>query len=312
MILVTGSLAFDTISNFPGNFSDHILADKLHILNVSFLVSEMKKSFGGTAGNIAYNLSLLGMKAAILGVVGSDFAPYEEFLRRHEVETRYIKSINTFYTSRANGITDSKNNQIWSFYTGADALSDHLSIENISDKIDFGVVAPQSPNAMIKFCHEYKRRNIPYLFDPGMQLPHLSYRQLKIGISGALIIISNDYEMSVFLKKIEVSDVSSLGRDKIIITTVGERGANILFDNRSYDIPPARPKNTEDPAGAGDAFRAGFVAGYMRGLPLDVCGRMGSVAAVYTVEKRGTATHEYTLEQFARRYKENFGEELEL
>lgn len=312
MILVTGSLAFDHIMNFPGKLGDHILPDKIHSLNVSFLVKDMHKSFGGTAGNIAFNLSLLGIKSAILGIAGEDFETYRDFLEKNEVDTRYIKLVNNLYTSTAFGITDIRDNQIWGFYPGADTLTDHLSISDVSGKLDFGIVAPHNPRAMVKFASEYTGKDIPYLFDPGMQLPWLSGADLRDSFKGAAIIIGNDYEMSMINKKIGKDVISYAKEDKIIITTLGSEGSKINYRGDEIKIPIARPKSGLDPAGAGDAYRAGFLAGYLRKFPLKTCGLMGSLAAAYTVEKFGTTTHRYTINEFCRRYKENFGEEIQL
>src|SRR3990167_10313506 len=174
MILVTGSLAYDQIMDFPGRFSEHIVPEKVHNLNVSFLVKTMRKSFGGTAGNIAYTLSLLGIKCAVMGLVGDDFTPYRQFLSNAGVDTRFLKEIPGFHTSAAFGITDRGDNQIWGFYTGADALSDTLAPSMLGISIDFAVIAPHNPAAMLKYAKEYKKKRIRFLFDPGMQLPWFS------------------------------------------------------------------------------------------------------------------------------------------
>lgn len=313
MILVTGSLAFDHIMNFPGQFSEHIMPDKIHMLNVSFLVDAMRKSFGGTAGNISYTLSLLGIRAVILGIAGDDFVTYKEFLEKNEIDTSYIKLVNNLYTSTAFGVTDRKDNHIWGFYTGADSLSDHLSIYDVERKIDFGIIAPNNPRAMIKFAREYQNLKIPYLFDPGMQLPWLTGADLHTGFVGAKIIIGNDYEISIMEKKTEIQDLHNLAsKDKIVITTLGEQGSRVSGRGETFQVKAARVRSVADPAGAGDVYRAGFVAGFMRGLPLKICVQMGSIAAAYTVEKYGTTTHSFTVEQFERRYKENYGEEIKL
>lgn len=313
MILVSGSLAYDQIMDFPGKFSDHILPDKIHQLNVSFLVNQMKKGFGGTAGNIAYTLSLLGLRCALIGLVGNDFGPYRDFLEKNEVDTSMVRTVNNLFTSSAFGITDRSDNQIWGFYTGADSLSDNLTISNMKRKIDFAVIAPHNPAAMAKFAREYTSRKIPYLFDPGMQLPWLRASQLNEAISGAKIVIGNDYEISLIKNKTGVSDIVQLGSAKIIvITTLGNKGSEVRFGRNVYPIQPAKVADSADPTGAGDAYRAGFLAGFMRGFDLTVCGQMGSVAASYTVEKYGTTTHKFTTSQFCRRYYENYRKELNL
>ncbi|OGF99153.1 hypothetical protein A2Y99_00705 [Candidatus Gottesmanbacteria bacterium RBG_13_37_7] len=313
MILVTGSLAFDQIMDFPGNFQDHILPDKIHMLNVSFLVREMRKGFGGTAGNIAYNLSLLGIRCAVMGVVGEDFATYREFLEKNEIDTSLIKTVRELWTSSAYGITDQNDNQIWGFYSGADILSDNLSLLSVDRKIDFGVIAPQNPQAMLKYASEYQKMKIPYLFDPGMQLPWLNSLQLTSAFRGAKIIIGNDYEIKVMEKKTGISPLSNLSKNKIIvITTLGEKGSVISFEGKEIKVLPAKVESTADPTGAGDAYRAGFLAGYLRGNSLKTCGQMGSVCSAWTVEKFGTTTHSFTSNEFERRYRENFKEEIKL
>lgn len=313
MILVSGSLAYDYIFNFPGKFAEHIIPDKLHILNVSFLVENMRKGFGGIAGNIAYSLALLGSEVSILGIAGSDFSPYRVFLEKSNVDTRYIHTTNELFTSTAFGIADKKNNTIWGYYMGADTLSPTLSLSVIKEKIHFGIIAPQNPKTMLKLAREYTKEKIPYLFDAGMQLPWLTGTDLLSAFKGAKIIIGNDYEVAVMEKKTKIKNLSALtASGKIIITTLGEKGSQIAYRKEMHLIKSAKVKSITDPAGAGDAYRAGFMAGYIRNFPFQVCGQMGSVAAAYTVEKYGTTTHYYSLKEFKKRYFENFHERLQL
>ncbi|KKR34221.1 MAG: Adenosine kinase [Candidatus Gottesmanbacteria bacterium GW2011_GWC2_39_8] len=310
MILVTGSLAYDYIMDFPGKFAEHILPEKIHMINVSFLVDQMIKNFGGTAGNISYSLSLLGVKVSLFGCVGKDFGPYKDFLKENEIETKYLKVMEDKYTTTGFGVTDKSDNQIWGFYQGADIHSDLLSVRSIREKIDFGIVSPQNPKAMNKFVCEYKEEQIPYLYDPGMQLPRLTNPELETGIRGATILIGNDYEMTVMEKRL--TNWKGLVEKKILITTMAEKGVKIDYTGKSFTVNAAKAKSVCDPVGAGDAFRGGFMAGFMRNFSLPVCARMGAVAAVYTVEKYGTTTHKYTIEDFCRRYKENYKESLSL
>lgn len=308
MILVTGSLAYDQIMDFPGEFRDHIHADKLHILNVSFLVNKLRKGFGGTAGNIAYTLSLLGITSEIMGTVGDDFSPYRIFLKKHHIGTKFLKIIKSEKTSSAFGITDKKDNQIWGFYTGADKFSHNLSISKIKDPIDMAVIAPQNPKAMLKFAVEYSHKKIPYLFDPGMQLPWFEKSSLLKAITGAKIIIGNDYEIRVMEKKTGIGNLHSIaGKNKIIITTLGDQGSVISYAKDKIKIKAAKTERVVDPSGAGDSYRAGFLAGFLRHFDLIVCGQMGSMAACYAVEKYGTSNHRFTLKEFSRRLKENYG-----
>lgn len=307
MILVTGSLAFDQIMDFPGEFKDHIHADKLHILNVSFLVNTLRKGFGGTAGNIAYTLSLLGITSEVMGTVGDDFSPYRIFLNKHHIGTKFLKILKSEKTSSAFGITDKKDNQIWGFYTGADKLSHNLSISKIKDPIDLAVIAPQNPQAMLKFAIEYQDKKIPYLFDPGMQLPWFEKASLLKAFTGAKIIIGNDYEISVMEKKTGIGNLHSLaGKNKIIITTLGDQGSVISFAKDKIKIKAAKAESVVDPSGAGDSYRSGFLAGYLRHFDLKICGQMGSLAAGFAVEKYGTSNHRFTLKEFSQRFKENF------
>lgn len=338
-VIITGSLAFDLIMDFPGKFGDHILPEKIHQLNLSFLVQTLNKQRGGTAGNIAYNLALLGLKPSILATAGHDFAEYKKELEKVGVDTAMIRSVETEPTASAFIFTDQADNQIIGFYPGAMKEAIKLSIPRAPYSY-FVVISPNDPSAMIKYVKECQEMGVAYLFDPGMQLPRLSDEDLSLGIEGAKIVIGNDYEISLIQKRLDTSGVAgkpALGgramtlprwreQRQIWITTLGERGSKIslhslnspnalhlpeiVIRRKTLFISPAKPKKVLDPTGAGDAFRAGFLAGFLGGLPLETCGKMGNVAAVYTVEKYGTQTHRFTLDEFKKRYRENFGESL--
>lgn len=313
MILVSGSLAYDYIMDFPGVFSDHILPDKIHMLNVSFLVPQMHKSYGGTAGNIAYNLALLGLKPVLFGKIGTDFEQYNTFLKKNGIDTSKLSLVSDLYTSTAFGITDKNDNQIWGFYPGADNLSNNLSVKKLGKKIDFAVIAPNNPKAMMKFAGEFTQMRIPYLFDPGMQLRWLSGNDLKTAFRGAKVIIGNDYEITVMEKTTGIKNLHSLSeKNKIVITTLGNKGSKISWNSKTHKIPPAKPERCLDPSGAGDAYRSGFLAGFLRNLDVETCGKMGSLSSVYTVEKYGTTTHYFTMKEFCKRYEKNFGKKLNL
>lgn len=308
MILVTGSLAFDFIMNFPGKFSDHILVDKIHVLNLSFLVKDLRQERGGCGANIAYNLALLGEKPVILGFLGGDGKAYKNWLKRQGVDVSMIKIMKSKGTASAFIMTDSADNQITGFYSGAMVANTKLKIENCKLKIGLVVIAPNEPKAMINFAKECQELNIPYLFDPGMQLPRLRKKDLVMGIKGAKIIVGNDYEMAMINQKAKIKKQKS----KIWITTLGEKGSIIEYNSKRIRVKAARPKNTSDPTGAGDAYRAGFVYGYLHDFDLKTAGQIGSTCAVYTVEKYGTTTHKFTKKEFAKRYQENFDEEIHL
>lgn len=308
MILVTGSLAFDYIMDFEGVFADHIMPDKIHQLNLSFLVNTLQKQKGGTAGNIAYNLALLNSPVSIVGAAGSDFSEYGKFLQDAGVDISKIKIIEAESTSSAYIMTDLKDNQISAFYPGAMNHNSELSLE----KGQFVIISPNDPTAMIKFAKEAKDQKIDHMIDPGMQLPALNPDDLKNMIDQATILIGNDYEISLLCDKLKVTSDKLLEQVKILITTLGKNGSTIQSGNQAYQIPAAKPDEVVDPTGAGDAYRSGFLAGYLKKLDLKACGQMGSVAACYAIEKYGTTSHSFSIQEFCERYKSNFGVELKL
>ncbi len=313
-IIVTGSLAFDTIMNFNGRFAEHILPDKIHSLNLSFLVDEMQKTQGGTAGNMAYNLGLLGCQPVLLATFGKDADAYRKFLKDHGVDVFHAPVSEKLYTSQSLVLTDSADNQITSFYAGAMEENKELRIWNLESGIKKGnedsvvVISPNTPKSMKNFVNECVQNHVGFMYDPGMQLPRISDEDLKVGISNCGILIGNDYEIELMRKR--------LGELKppILIVTLGDKGA-VVFDNKKtpqHVIQSAKPQRIIDPTGAGDAFRAGFLAGYTRGFDLKTCGQMGATCAVYTVEKYGTTTHEFSVTGFCERYEENYKEKLKL
>lgn len=310
MIVVVGSLSFDFVMNFPGKFADQILPEKIHILNLSFLTEKLNKNFGGTAANIAYTLALLEEKPAILSVAGKDFGSYRQFLKRSGIETKYIKIYRNYFTSNYFAVVDRSDNQIGGFYTGAMSKTGSLSLKAIRQPIDFVIISPTDPAAMIKFAKECQELNLPYLFDPGMQLPRLTGSQLNRGITGARILIGNDYEIGLLQRKTGLGKKTLLKKVKILVTTLAEKGSLIETGRKTIEVKVAKPLKVCDPVGAGDAYRAGFVVGFRKNLDLETCGQMGAVAAVYTVEKYGTTSHRFTRGEFCDRFERNFRKKL--
>ncbi len=308
-ILVSGSLAYDRIMDFPGYFKDHILPDKIHNLNVSFFISKLNENFGGTAGNISYNLALLGEKPIIFSAVGNDFARYKKWLEKHGVDLSKIKIIKNERTAFANMITDQADNQISAFCPGAMANPCLIKYDK-SYKNSLAIIAPGLVKDMTRLVKFYDKRGISYIFDPGQAIPLLSANNLKEGIRKAKAFIFNDYELSMVTKKTcwEKSDI--LENVEILATTLGNKGSIIKTRGKTYKIPPAKPKSTIDPTGAGDAWRAGFIKGLIEDWPLEVVGRFASVAACYAVENYGTQTHWFDFKEVKKRYRENYEEGL--
>lgn len=305
-VVIVGSLGFDYIMNFSGLFTDRIIEEKIHSLSLSFLVDSLKKQFGGTAGNIAYTLNLLGITPYILACSGNDFAPYKAFLKRKHIPDDYIKQYKDESTSSYFVITDLSNNQIGSFYVGAMKHSPSLTVASIKKPIDFVVITATDPKAMVKAVNECQTLDLPYMYDPAFQIATFTPEQLQTGISKAAILIGNDYEISLIEEKLEISHEELVAMVPILITTLGSKGSIIETHKEAIHIKPAKPIGIVDPTGAGDAYRGGFLAGYLRTLPLEICGQMGSIASVYTVELYGTQTHTYTKRSFLRRYEEHF------
>lgn len=311
-IIVTGSLGYDYIMNFPGRFADRIMPENIHKISLSFLVDKLNKQMGGTAGNIAYTLNLLGVTPYIVACGGNDFAPYNAFMEKKKIPTTYIKTIDDEQTSSYFVVTDKDDNQIGSFYIGAMKYAAKLSVGDVKKKSEFVVIAPTDPAAMKKYVKECRKEKRPYMYDPAFQIATFSADELREGIEGAQVFIGNDYEISLVEEKLGISHEELIMMVPILITTMGPKGAIIETRHEAIGIKPAKPKNTSDPTGAGDAFRAGFIAGYLRGYDLAVCGQMGAVAAVYTVELYGTQTHAFTKKAFIERYKKNYGSSLVL
>ncbi|MFA5021676.1 MAG: carbohydrate kinase family protein [Patescibacteria group bacterium] len=320
-ILVTGSVAYDRIMDFPGYFKDQILPDKLHILNVSFLVQDLKESFGGTAGNIAYNLSLLGQRPTILAHVGSkDFILYEAWLKKNKIDLSQIKIIPNQHTASAYIITDQADNQISGFYPGAinTPVTQKLKSQSLNPKADLAIVSPQNPVDMIKLPKLFKQKKIAYIFDPGQQTTSLSGNQLKQAILGSKVLIGNDYEINLISKKTGWQNGDLVKRTQILVTTLGAKGSIIQYRDplaassglRMLRIPSAKPRNTSDPTGAGDAYRAGLIHGLLNNWPLPKVGRLAGLVSVYTVEKYGTQTHKFARKELEKRYWQNFQEKL--
>jgi len=311
-ILVTGSLAFDYIMDFPGNFTDHINPEFAHKINVSFLINKLKKERGGTAGNIAYTLALLNTSSSILGTVGEDFEQYSNFLSQKKINISNIKVIKNEFSAQAYIMTDKKHDQIIAFYPGAMNYSHTLTPRVKKIKPDFLLITPSDSKGMIDLVIQCKKLHIPYMYDPSHRITVLSDEEILQGISGAKIFVGNDYEYEMIKKRLKFLDKDFLKHAEIVIITKGAEGSEIYTKDQHISIPTIQTKEVLDPTGAGDAYRAGFMAGYTRGFTLKTCGQMGTVAATYTIEKYGTQNHTFTISQFKTRYRKAFKEVIEL
>lgn len=312
-IVVTGSLAYDNIMVFPGYFKDHILPQKIHQINVSFLVDSMRRQRGGCASNIAYNLSLLGERPQIMGTVGQDFAEYRKWLEAHGIDTRHIVEIEGEFTASCTIITDMANNQIAGFYTGAMAMAHTLFFKAQDYKsIEIVIISPNDPLAMTQYARECRELSIPYIYDPGQQITRLSGEELVAGTRGAKMLIVNDYEFEMIRNKTGLCAEDVLDLTEIVIITKGEHGSVVRTKDSALEIPIAKPRQVVDITGAGDAYRAGIIKGYVHGCSLDTMGKMGSLSATYAIEEHGTQNHYYTWPEFVACYRENFGNTDEL
>ncbi len=307
-IIVTGSIAYDYLMSFPGSFSEHLLEGHLDRVSLSFLVDSMDKRRGGCAPNIAYTLALLGERPRLMGTAGQDFDEYRAWLEAAGVDTSLVRQVTGKFTASFFCSTDKDGNQIASFYTGAMAHAGELSFR-AAGPCDLAIVSPNDPGAMVQYAAECRTLGIPYIFDPSQQVARLNGEELRAGVAGAEILICNDYEFALIREKTGMNEADMLAHARALVVTRGERGSSILRPSGTIDIPAVPPRQIVDPTGVGDAFRGGFMKGLATGAGLEVCGRLGSVAAAYALEHLGGSSHAYTIEEFLQRYAETFGEE---
>ena len=315
-IVVTGSLAYDYIMNFPGYFKDHILPDKVHMLSVSFLVDSMRRMRGGVAGNIAYTLALLGERPLVVATAGQDFGEYRAWMQHQGLDAAGIKLIDDEFTASCFINTDKSNNQIVAFYTGAMAQSKHLSLLEFGlGAQDLVIISPTDPEAMSRYAEECRTHGIPFLFDPGKQTPRLDSEQILAGLTGASVLVGNDYEFGMMAQKTGKSEAELIASAPLTVVTRGEQGSTIYTsqtNGQGLHIPVASIADVIDPTGAGDAYLGGLVFGLARQFPLEVTGRVAALAAAYAIEHRGGQEHTYTLATFAERYAAAFGSAPEI
>lgn len=309
--LICGSVAYDTILVFPDRFKAHILPDKLHILNVAFLVPDMRREFGGCAANIAYGLKLLGDDGVPMATAGEDFEPYRRRMLGQGLNVDYIKVIDGAYTAQAFITTDVDDNQITAFHPGA---MQYAHLNKVADAarpgaldVALGIVAPDGRDAMLEHARQFRAAAIPFIFDPGQGLPMFGAAELKDFLDQATWVTVNDYEWEMMQQKTgwSVSDV--VARVDALIVTRGADGSTIHTKDRTYTIPAVKPRALVDPTGCGDAYRAGLIHGLLRGLDWETTGRTASLMGSLKIEARGPQNHAFSPAQFERRYHEIFG-----
>ena len=308
---ITGSVAYDNIMNFPGHFKDHIMPEKIHVLNLSFLVNTLKRQRGGVAANIAYTMALLGRPPAVFTSVGAnDWADYEAWMARHGIDSRYVHVVPDEFTATCYITTDMDNNQITGFYTGAMAYDKQRSLHEVPrEELGYVVIGPTEPEPIVKFTRECQEMGVPYIWSPIWQIIRMTPEELREGVLGAKVVVANDYEYELIKDKTGMDQRGILEHAEMVVTTKGKHGSVIMTRDEVAAIPPARPTEVVDPVGAGDAYLGGLVFALESGLDIQRAGRVASLAAVYAVEQYGTQAHSYTRAEFARRYVENFGDE---
>lgn len=316
MFVITGSVAYDYLMNYPGRFRDHILPDQIENITLSFLVDSMKRERGGVAANIAYSNRLLGGTPIIFSTVGQDFGDYKRWLESLGLDTSHLIVLENDFTASFFCNTDTEGKQISSFYSGAmlHASKYTLAERSLTDA-SLVLIGAGDPVAMLNQAAECRKLEIPYALDPSFQVARFSGEEMKANFAGAAYLFCNEYEAAIIQDKTGWSVNELRSQVETLVVTLAEKGSVISTDYGTADeilIPPAKPTSVVNPTGAGDAYRGGFFAGRFKGLPLEISGRVGSIAATYALEHLGPMDHHYTVDEFVRRYEENFGPETAL
>ncbi len=309
--LICGSLAYDTIMVFQDRFKHHILPEKVHILNVSFLVPRMRREFGGCAGNISYGLKLLGGNPIPMATVGQDFGPYREHFRQCGIDLSRVKEIPDLFTAQAFITTDLDDNQITAFHPGAMMRSFENHVRDVPD-IGFGIVGPDGYEAMLQNCVEFAELGIPFIFDPGQAMPLYNGHELTTMIEQATYVTVNDYESNLLQDKTGLGERQIAERVRAYIVTRGSAGSDILTpDGKTTRVPAANPIRVVDPTGCGDAYRAGLIFGLMRGMDLATAGRIASLMGAIKIEHLGPQNQRFDYAEFSEQFRQQFGYALD-
>ncbi len=307
--LICGSYAFDSIMVFHDQFKNHILPDKVHMLNVSFLVPTMRKEFGGCGGNIAYNLHLLGASSIPMATVGEDFAPYMNWMESHHMNTAHIKAIKDAYTGQAFITTDMDDNQITAFHPGAMSESHQNKVSDAS-VADIGIVSPDGRDGMIQHAQQFSDAHIPFIFDPGQGMPMFSGAELITFIKQANYVAVNDYESQMLQEKTGLDLTTVASMVNALIITKGGEGSEIHTGNEVINIAPAKTQSIQDPTGCGDAYRAGLLYGLMNDMDWKTTGQLAGLLGAIKIAHLGTQNHQFDLTEIEHLYQQNYGEPL--
>ena len=304
--LICGSFAYDTIMVFHDQFKNHILPDKVHILNVSFLVPDMRREFGGCAGNIAFNLKLLGGDPLPMGTVGTDFGPYGQWMEMHKIRRDHVKQVDGTYTAQAFITTDRDDNQITAFHPGA---MNHAHLNNVRDVkgVKIGIVSPDGRDGMLQHATQFAESGIPFIFDPGQGLPMFNGEELMDFIEKATWVALNDYEAQLVQERTGKAPHELAEHVDALIITRGGEGSVIYTKEKRLEIPTAKTVDVNDPTGCGDAYRAGLLYGLMNDMDWETTGRIAALMGAIKIEKHGTQNHSFTREQFMERFNQSFG-----
>jgi adenosine kinase len=307
--LICGSFAYDTIMVFQDRFKNHILPEKVHILNVAFYVPEMRREFGGCAGNIAYNFKLLGGNPVPMGTVGTDFGPYAEWMDYQGIDRSHVAAVEKSYTAQAFITTDMDDNQITAFHPGAMDAS-HLKKVTDAEGISIGILSPDGRQGMLEHAEQFVEAGVPFIFDPGQGLPMFDGADLKGFIDKASWVCVNDYESQMLQERTGMSPHEIAEQVEALVVTLGGDGSHIYTQNKRLDIPAAKTSKVNDPTGCGDAYRAGLLYGLMNKLDWETTGRIAALMGAIKIEQHGTQNHGFTMAEFETRYMESFGADL--
>jgi len=307
--LICGSFAYDNIMVFPDRFKNHILPDKVHMLNVSFMVPEMRREFGGCAGNIAYNLKLLGGEPVPMGTVGMDFEPYARWMDKNGISREHVRMVEESFTAQAFITTDMDDNQITAFHPGAMG-SAHLNEVGMAGGISLGIISPDGRDGMIEHARQFSDAGIPFIFDPGQGMPMFDGDDLKTFIEQATWVTLNDYEWQLLQDRTGYSIEDMTGRLEALVVTRGGEGSAIYTADAVIEVAAAKPGAVVDPTGCGDAYRAGLLYGLLNQFDWKTTGQIASLMGAIKIENNGTQNHKFNMDDFKKRYKDNFGEEF--